>query len=172
VAAVYSLKGREWRKPLPVAAANLKQLEKLGLGFPGEARAVLDTLWPARLTAVLPLAKAVPAAVGGSTLAVRVPEHSQLCWLLEHLGPLTVTSANRSGEAPALTGDAVGQIFESVEGLAEESPQRDRVLLDAGSLPGGSPSTLVIWKGSGSGEIGPWDVLRRGAFDQRRLVSP
>ena len=161
VAAVFALKGRGEGKPLPVAVASMADLETLGVQAPPEALKTLEGLWPSPLTAVLPVAEAVPAAAGGSTLAVRVPEHPELCLLLEKLGPLTVTSANRSGETPALTADGAEHLLIG----------QDAVLLDAGTLPGGLPSTLVLWRGEGRGQIGPWDLLRQGAFDAELLVS-
>lgn len=150
VAAVFRIKGRGWHQPLPVAAASVAGLEELGVTFPPAIRGSLEALWPAPLTAVLPLTRPVAAAAGGETLAVRIPEHEGLRALLKEVGPLTVTSANRSGEPPALTAEAVLGL------LAGE----DAAVLDAGPLGGGPPSTLVRWDGPETG----WTVLRSGAW--------
>ena len=102
VEAIYRLKERERGKPLPVVAGNLEQAIDLGVER-NDAIRMAETHWPAALTVVAPLRAglSVPAAAGGDTLAVRVPDHDRLRTLLQALGhPLTATSANRSGEPP------------------------------------------------------------------------
>ena len=71
---------------------------------------------PVPLTLVLPLLRPelVPEAVSGGrdTLGVRIPDHPVPRALARQLGPIAVTSANRSGEPPARTADeliAVGR---------------------------------------------------------------
>ena len=151
VEAIYRLKERERGKPLPVVAASVEQALDLGVE-PNEAIRFAEAHWPAALTVVAPLRAglSVPAAAGGGTLAVRVPDHDRLRGLLQALGhPLTATSANRSGEPPAC-------------GLADLEP----ILQAAGALviggeraPGGLASTVVSWTSAGL------RVLRRGRFD-------
>ena len=151
VEAIYRLKERERGKPLPVVAASLEQALDLGIE-PNEAIRVAEAHWPAPLTVVAPLRAglSVPAAAGGDTLAVRVPDHDRLRALLRVLGhPLTATSANRSGEPPACD-------------LADLEP----ILGDSGALaiggeraPGGLASTVVSWSSAGL------RVLRRGRFE-------
>lgn len=154
VAAVFRVKSREGRNPLPVVISDLDQLEKLGIDrtAPGVRR--LAHLWPAALSVLLPTRAPLPAMVGESTLAVRVPAHARLRELLAWLGrPLTATSANRSGEPPLLEAAGVRAL------LAGE----DAVVIDEGVLPGGPPSTLVAWR------EGRFDVLRAGRFPVDRL---
>jgi L-threonylcarbamoyladenylate synthase len=171
VARVYRVKAREAGKPLPVVVAGVEQLALLGVD-PDEpetaaALAVLTRVWPAPLTAVLPLSRPgprpLPAAAGGATVAVRVPAHEPLRRLLEALGtPLTATSANPAGEPPVLEPEAAAAL------LAGE----DAAVVDGGSLPGGPPSTLVVWRSAGGrtdGDGGGFDVLRAGAFPAGRL---
>lgn len=163
VRAVYEVKGRPASAALPVAVAHLEQLERLGVAPEAPELGRLAELWPAALTAVLPLApgKALAAASGtattgaASTVAVRIPDYSLLRGLLEELGPLTVTSANRSGEPPVLDPDAAAGLLAGWDGA----------VVDAGVLAGGSPSTLVQWRGHG------WEVLRSGRFDPAALLD-
>ncbi len=151
VEAIYSLKERERGKPLPVVAASLEQAIDLGLE-PNEAVRFAEAHWPAPLTVVAPLRSGVslPAAAGGDTLAVRVPDHDRLRGLLQALGhPLTATSANRSGEPPACD-------------LADLEPILDAtgaLVLGGERTPGGLASTVVSWTSAGL------RVLRRGRFE-------
>jgi L-threonylcarbamoyladenylate synthase len=144
---VFAAKGRDDGKPLPVVAGYVEQLESLGVEAPA-ARSLLSHLWPAPLTAVLPLHAPLAASRGGKTLAVRVPANARLRRMLEATGPLTATSANRSGSAP----------HAEPEGVAEELSGAIDVLVDGGNCPGGRPSTIVDFT------VDPPRLLRDGAF--------
>ncbi len=151
VEAIYRLKERERGKPLPVVVASLEQVIDLGVE-PNEAIRFAEAHWPAPLTVVAPLRAGVslPAAAGGDTLAVRVPDDDRLRALLQALGhPLTATSANRSGEPPACD-------------LADLEPILDAtgaLVIGGGRTPGGLASTVVSWTSAGL------RVLRRGRFE-------
>jgi L-threonylcarbamoyladenylate synthase len=149
VEAVYRIKGREAGKGLPVVVADRGQLAGLGIDPDLPILIPLSACWPAPLTVVLPLGTGIPAAMGQTTLAVRVPGHAGLRGLLAALGHgLTATSANRSGEPPIL----------HPAGAAALLAGEDAVVVDGGVLPGGLPSTLVAIE-----ESGPV-VLRSGSF--------
>jgi len=153
VAAIYRLKRRATHQPLLVVVADVGQLAALGIRIP---RSVLDSLvalWPAALTAVLPLDQEVPASSPATRLAVRVPAHRRLRELLRELGPLTSTSANAAGQAP------ICRPAELERWLAREVTDRPTAIVDDGELPGGLPSTVVAWQPSG------WRLLRRGAVE-------
>jgi L-threonylcarbamoyladenylate synthase len=116
----------------------------------------LFELWPAPLTALLPISRPLPAAAGEDRLAVRVPEHERLRELLAALGHgLTATSANRSGGEPIL----------DPAGAAELLASEDAMVVDGGVLPGGPPSTLVAIEREGL------VVLRTGRFPTERLTG-
>jgi L-threonylcarbamoyladenylate synthase len=154
VEAIYRIKERERGRPLPVVVADLGQLRDLGIDPGLPILEALSACWPAPLTAVLPVARPLPAAAGEPTLAVRIPAHEGLRWLLAELGTgLTATSANRSGEAPVL----------DPEGVAELLAGADAIVVDGGVLPGGPPSTLVAIEASGP------VVLRTGSYPVERL---
>lgn len=164
VARVYRIKQRGAGQPLPVVVADAGQLAGLGIdadapilgASSGSALRLLGRLWPAPLTAVLPVARPLPASAGRPSLAVRVPAHEGLRRLLAALGPLTATSANPSGGPPALDPGAAAAL------LAGE----DAVVIDGGRLPGGPPSTVVAPRPDGG-----WEVLRAGAFPAERLTA-
>lgn len=156
VEAVYRVKGREAGKALPVVIAGREQLAPLGVDPDLYIVERLLALWPAALTAVLPIERPLPASAGERTLAVRVPDHPALRELLAALGTgLTATSANRSGGEPILDPAAVEEL------LAGE----DAMVVDGGTLAGGPPSTLVAIE-----EGGP-KVLRAGKFPAGRLLE-
>lgn len=151
VDAIYRLKERERGKALPVVAASLAQAVELGMEA-NDAVRMAAAHWPAPLTVVAPLrpGASVPAAAGGDTLAVRVPDHEKLRRLLDALGhPLTATSANRSGEPPICELEALEPILGGT----------GAIVVGGETAPGGPPSTVVSWTSAGL------RVLRRGRFD-------
>ena len=154
VEAIYRVKRREVGKALPVVVAGREQLAGLGVDPDLYIVERLLALWPAPLTAALPIERPLPASAGARTLAVRVPDHAGLRELLAAIGHgLTATSANRSGGEPILDPAEAGEL------LAGE----DAVVVDGGVLPGGPPSTLVAIEG------GRLVVLRTGRFPVERL---
>ncbi len=144
---VFALKGRPSEKALLVVGASLAQLGSL-VTVPEAWRGRLAAAWPAPLTVVLPAPSAPAAAGGGITLAVRVPDHPLLRALLGVVGPLTATSANRSGRPPLADPDEVAEALGG--GVA--------LLLAGGGTPGGGPSTLVDLTGARARLLraGPW----------------
>nr|XP_061811849.1 threonylcarbamoyl-AMP synthase-like [Nerophis lumbriciformis] len=151
VAAVYRLKRRPADKPLLVVAASRDQLAGLGIRAPHQVLDQLAGVWPAALTAVLPIERPLPASCGSLSLAVRVPAHRRLRELLRALGPLTSTSANPAGAPPFCS------TAEVTEWLAGEAGDLPTAVVDDGDLPGGSASTVVAWESS------RWRLLRQGA---------
>jgi L-threonylcarbamoyladenylate synthase len=145
VARVFAIKGRDAAKALLVVAAAIEQVERLVV-LDARRRAALAAAWPAPVTVVLPLRAPLAAAAG--TLAVRVPAHTLLRSLLARVGPLTATSANRSGASPCTDPAAVAAA------LGDEVD----LLLDGGATPGGAASTVVDWTGERP------VVLRAGAW--------
>jgi L-threonylcarbamoyladenylate synthase len=87
-------------------------------------------------------------------VGVRLTGHPALRTLLAAVGPLTGTSANRSGASPPRTAQEV------LEMLGEEVD----VILDGGRTPGGLPSTVVDARDTVR-------VLREGAISRQMLMN-
>jgi L-threonylcarbamoyladenylate synthase len=141
------IKGRDDGSPLPVLFANRLNLESLGVTADPDTLAIYFAVWPAPLTVVFPIRAPIAASRGVSTLGVRLPASRPLRDLLCAVGPLTGTSANRSGSPPLSDPDAVEARFGS----------EIDVLVDGGRTPGGLASTLL------DATRQPPVVLRRGA---------
>ncbi|MGN6186472.1 MAG: L-threonylcarbamoyladenylate synthase [Thermoanaerobaculia bacterium] len=100
VARIAELKGRDETKPFIVLASGIAELPDLGISADPQLLTALDSIWPAPLTAILPLSHPIAASRGAASIAVRVPALEWLRLLIEKTGPLVSTSANRSGEKP------------------------------------------------------------------------
>jgi L-threonylcarbamoyladenylate synthase len=137
VARMAELKDRDEEKPFVVIGASIEQLEGIGVVATPEVRRGLRSLWPAPLTAILPLSNRIAASREASSLGVRVPNLPWLLALLETIGPLASTSANRSGETP----------IESPDQLARDLRDRIDGIVDSGPLLS-EPSTIVDFTGA------------------------
>ena len=152
LAAVIAAKQRRDDKGIVLLVDGLAQLEGL-VELPETARRLAQRYWPGALTLVLPLSRPelVPEAVSGGrdTLGVRIPDHPVPRALARELGPIAVTSANRSGQPPALLPE---ELIASVgHALA--------LVLDDGPVRSGVASTVVA-----VGRAGDWHLLREGAL--------
>ncbi len=153
---VFAIKGREATKALPLLLADVSQLPSVVAEVPEVARLLAGRFWPGALTLVLPKAPSISDLVTGGepTVAVRVPDHPVPRELVRRLGgPITGTSANRSGAPPARTAQEVeAQLSTEVT-----------LVLDGGMCPGGLPSTVVDCSG------GVLRILREGAISRALL---
>ena len=133
---LFTVKGRAASNAVPMICADLEQVEReVGL-MSDLAKELSKLFWPGPLTMVLDgngsMAKNGISLDG--SVGVRVPSHPIAKALANAAGhPITATSANLSGErAPQAVSEASKLILESVD-----------LILDAGEVPGGLPSTIV-----------------------------
>ncbi len=135
VAAVLAAKGRGRDMPPPVLVATERMVDGLATGVPAYARSLIGAFWPGPLTLVL---RAQPSLVWdlgetNGTVAMRMPQDQTALDVLGQVGPMAVTSANRTGEPPATTvTEAAVQLGSAVE-----------VYLDGGPSTGAQASTIV-----------------------------
>lgn len=137
VARLFEAKGRGAERAVPLVGADMAQIEAMFGPLAPVARRLAERFWPGPLTIILEAGEAqVAEQVCGKTgtVGVRVPAHAVPRALARAAGHLlTATSANRSGDRPATTAEAV------VASLRE----RVALVLDGGPTPGGAPSTIV-----------------------------
>jgi L-threonylcarbamoyladenylate synthase len=159
LAALVAAKERPIDKGIPLLIDGLDQLGELVLVSP-VARRLADRFWPGALTLVLPLSRpaGVPALLTGGrdSLALRVPDHPVPRALARELGPLAVSSANRSGEPEART---ARELVEHLGGSLA-------LVLDDGPVRGGVASSVVAVDGRGT-----ISVLREGAIPRSRIEA-
>ena len=150
---IFQLKGRPDDKPLPVLGADVESLEQVA-SFDARAVLLAKSFWPGALTLVLPRVAGFTHDLGGrarDSVAVRVPRADAALLLLGITGPLAVTSANRSGEPPALTIDDARAVF----GSSVSS------YIDGGSSNGESSTVVSL--------LGETVVLRSGPISEEEI---
>lgn len=81
---IYDLKGRDYKKPLPVFLHSSEQLPLVAKDISKEVFPLVNAYWPGPLTLVLKTASVALAATHGKeTIAVRVPDHGAVTQLLD-----------------------------------------------------------------------------------------
>jgi L-threonylcarbamoyladenylate synthase len=155
VQALLDAKGRGREMPPPVLVANVGTLDALAVRVPEWARALVAECWPGPLTLVCHEQPSLQWDLGEtrSTVAVRMPDHEIAREIIERVGPLAVSSANKTGQAAALDADE-----------AERMLGEDVVaIIDAGRVTGGEASTIVDATGESP------RLLRLGALTVERI---
>ena len=109
-----ALKQRSPDKGFILVACDYEQLEPLLGELPGNNRQEILASWPGPVTWVVPAGTVLPGQITGGreTVAVRVSAHPVVQALCQAFaGPIVSTSANRSGEVPAVSEDQVSSAF-------------------------------------------------------------
>jgi L-threonylcarbamoyladenylate synthase len=149
---LFEAKGRPPDRAIMLLIAAEEQAADIGVMGPA-ALALADAFWPGGLSIVVPQRDdvAMPEVLtgGAPTIGLRVPDHPCPRALAAAIGPLPVTSANRSGMPEEATAEAIAeQLGESID-----------LILDGGPAHGGPPSTVVDCSGERA------RVLRPGSID-------
>ena len=133
---LFLLKARPQAKPVLVLVRDSSQIPLLAAEIPSLYRGLMQRFWPGPLTLIFPAARSLPYQLTAGTegVGLRQSPHPVAAQLLQAFGgPLTATSANRSGEAPATNAQQALRLFAEYEGL----------VLDGGAAPGGAGSTVA-----------------------------
>lgn len=135
---LFRIKRRPPEKAVPLMVSSLDMAK--ALAFIDKSREhILRELWPGEYTFVLWKKKIVPSQIsaGKETVALRIPANSFCQSILRDFeGPITVTSANISGESPFSNAESI------IERFSEEEEQPN-LILDAGDLPQVNPSAVI-----------------------------
>ena len=106
-------KGRPDQKPITVMCCNLTQVAMLS-EITCASATLMKAFMPGEVTLLLPSRKGIAPWIdlGTGVVGVRVPNAPEVLSLIDQIGePLLVSSANLSGEKPALTGAEAMKTF-------------------------------------------------------------
>ena len=153
---LWQVKGRSKGKPVLVLIGEGAQLNPFVRNIPPAATVLMNAFWPGPLTIVFPAALGLSDAVtaGTRSVGIRFSAWQPLCELLQRVGPVTGTSANREGMPPPTTAEEVRHYFGDALNL----------IVDAGPTPGGLPSTVIDVQG-------PIRIIRDGAIVPEDIVA-
>lgn len=155
VASLLATKRRGPDMPVPVLVGSWTTIQGLVREFSDTAKTLVEAFWPGGLSIVVPEAPSLPWNLGDTrgTVLLRMPNQPLALELLQRTGPMAVSSANISGNPPALNAANAKQQFGDAVGI----------YLDGGDAKVGEPSTIVDISG-------PQPViLREAAISAERL---
>lgn len=155
---LFALKRRPPDKPILTLVENREQLPLLVRQVPAVYLPLMEAFWPGPLTLIFDAVPELPVILTGytGTIGVRISSHPIARQLVVAFGrPLTATSANYSGQPPAVTSDEVTDQL----GLDVDC------VLDGGTTAGGPGSTIVGLAGEGLVE------LRSGVIPFARVLE-
>jgi L-threonylcarbamoyladenylate synthase len=155
VTALLNAKGRGRQMPPPVLVGAKATLEGLVVTVPKLARELVDAFWPGALTIIVEHAPSLQWDLGDldGTVAVRMPLHPVALEVLREVGPMAVSSANKTGQPAATT----------AEQAREQLEYSVSVYLEAGATPDSLPSSIVDLTGETP------RLLRAGAIPLEKL---
>jgi len=145
VRALLAAKDRGPDMPVGVLVGSWSTIDGLVLSVPRPARLIIEAFWPGDVSIVLPHAPSLAWDLGRSngTVMLRMPLHPVAIELLREVGPMAVSSANRSGHPPAATvGEAREQLGESVAVYLDGGPSGEPVPSTIVDLTGDEPVVL------------------------------
>jgi L-threonylcarbamoyladenylate synthase len=154
--ALFSLKKRDPSKPVSLGVLSLEQASTL-VEVPEIAHELEQHFPKGSMTFVLKAHQELDARLGGQWVAVRCFAHPTARELVEHVGPITATSANEAGETPCDSAEAAGKLL----GLPAFA-------ILPGTCPGGHGSTFVRIEGTNI------EIIREGVlseFEIRRWLD-
>jgi L-threonylcarbamoyladenylate synthase len=153
---LFGVKQRDADRPVALIAADTAMAFSVAREIPLDARRLADAFWPGPLTLVLPARNDIAAElVGPDGVGVRVSPHPVARALTAGIGrPITSTSANLSGDAPASTLDQARTSL----------GKKVKVYLEGGKLTASAPSTVIAVNASG------WKMVREGAISKNQIA--
>ncbi|MBI2466200.1 MAG: threonylcarbamoyl-AMP synthase [Candidatus Sungbacteria bacterium] len=135
---IFAVKKRSDKKPLPVMVSSIGMAKAVAV-IDSQRERILKNFWPGPFTFILKKKPTISFLVtaGRNSIALRMPSHTFCESLIRDFeGPITVTSANISGE------ESSPDPREIISRFLEEEIQPD-VFIDDGVLPESDPSTII-----------------------------
>lgn len=155
---LYTVKKRNRKKPILVLINDMSELYDLVEYVPVGYETLIKTYWPGPLSLLFHANKSLPRNITGNTgtIGVRMTPHTVAQEIIRIFGgPVTATSANLAGKAPALTAEQTRKYF----------GQDISCIIDGGTTRGQSSSTIVSLL---SGKL---ELIREGVIDFEEILK-
>ena len=143
--------------PVPVLIGSWETVRGLSRDYTRQMNVLIEAFWPGGLSIVVPQAPSLTWNLGDTngSVMLRMPLQKLAIELLQKTGPMAVSSANISGQPPALNAaEAEAQLGNAVS-----------VYLEGGQATIGTPSTIVDLTGAAP------TILREGAVSTERIFE-
>jgi L-threonylcarbamoyladenylate synthase len=143
VAKVFRIKGRNEGKPVHAIVSDIEMAAQYG-EVSDIVRRMVEALPRGKVTYIVKKKEGIESGIakGIDTFGFRIPDNDFCIAMIEAFdGPVTATSANRAGEAPQRSVEAI------LHQLGENADMIDLVV-DGGELPQREPSTVIDISGA------------------------
>lgn len=151
---LYRMKDRDPQKSIAVLLSGSEEIPLVAESYPEAARILAKAYWPGGMTLLLPRRLDLPSVISANMkIGVRVPDHPFVRALIRRCGPLATTSANHSGELPALM---VLELDSQLLSLAD-------LVIDGGQAKIGIASTVIDCT------VEPVEILRVGSVSAEAI---
>jgi L-threonylcarbamoyladenylate synthase len=157
VTQVFSAKGRETHRSLPLLIGGILMAEELAGELNNRFTLLARRFWPGPLTIIVPASARIPLKVTGNTgrLALRHSRSIIANLLIELLNqPLISTSANISGHPTCRSGI---DVFGMMDGRVD-------LVVDGGLCSGPGATTVDITEPF-------WKMIKPGAVDEKEIAE-
>jgi L-threonylcarbamoyladenylate synthase len=157
VSHVFSAKGRESHRSLPILIGGMHTAEELAGELNNRFYLLARRFWPGPLTVIVAASARIPLKVTGNTgrLALRHSRSIVANHLIELLNqPLISTSANISGHPTCRSGI---DVFGMMDGRVD-------LVLDGGMCSGPGATTVDITEPF-------WKIIKPGAVDEKEIAE-
>lgn len=143
---VFQIKKRPLSMPVFLAVSSLDMLEKVAFVEQKDI-ALLEQILPGPVSVLVKKRDIVPGLLtaGSPMVGIRYPDHETALRIIDQAGPITSTSANRTGSPPP----------SSASEVSKEIADRVDLIVDGGKSKYAEPSTLL--------DLSSRKVIRPGA---------
>ena len=151
---VFQIKKRPLSMPIFLAVSNFDMLQKVA-EVTRDDLALLDQLLPGPVSVLVPKKSVVPdiLTAGSPMVGIRYPDHETALRIIDLAGPITSTSANRTGSpSPSSFAEVSREIADRVD-----------IVVDGGKCKYSAPSTLL--------DLAERKVVRPGAGLEKVLQA-
>ncbi len=151
---VFQIKRRPLIKPIFMAISSLQMLQKVAT-ISEEDLLILERLLPGPVSVLVKKRSLVPdiLTAGSPMVGIRFPDHETALQIIDKAGPITSTSANRTGAPPPI----------SASDISNDIAERVDAIIDGGRCKYGQPSTLL--------DLANRKIMREGAgLDKVNMV--
>ncbi len=133
---IYQIKGRDFKKPLPVVCASLSMVKNF-FYLPTVLLTLAKKYWPGAVAIRFKIKRKSLRVSSNNTAVVRISSFALLTKLSKKLGrPLTATSANLAGFKECRSANQILKQF-------KKRKNQPDLLIDGGRLSKSKPSTIV-----------------------------
>lgn len=131
---VFQIKKRPLSMPVFLAVSSLDMLEKVAFVEQKDI-ALLEQILPGPVSVLVKKRDIVPGLLtaGSPLVGIRCPDHETALRIIDQAGPITSTSANRTGSPPP----------SSASEVSKEIADRVDLIVDGGKSKYAEPSTLL-----------------------------